>query len=155
MMSFEEWLAQKESSSHTRARRAAALGLMPPQVVGSLHGRSTAHPFEVEKLSGGYKSKKKKKEEAIDEAFRSTKNRKKVSHLNLNTGIDAWVKEVEDLKSYIEKLKKTIEDKKKEKEKSSTKDGTEDKKEEIKENPEELKEKSKSYGKKEPKKVDK
>jgi len=57
LMTFRDWLA-KESSPHTRLRANAARGLAV--FTGSLHGRSTASPFETEKLS----SKKKKKKNA-------------------------------------------------------------------------------------------
>ena len=61
MITFKDWLITKESSASTRARHAAALGLMPLAVVGSVHGRSTASPFELESLTKKKKKKKKKK----------------------------------------------------------------------------------------------
>jgi hypothetical protein len=61
MMNFKDWLIAKESSASTRARNAAALGLMPLAVVGSINGRSTASPFELESITKKNKSNKKKK----------------------------------------------------------------------------------------------
>ena len=61
MNTFRDWLIARESSASTRARHAAALGLMPLAVVGSVHGRSTASPFELESLTKKKKKKKKRK----------------------------------------------------------------------------------------------
>lgn len=61
LIRFKDWVAQQdESSAHTRARAAAARGLMPLATVGSVHGRSTASPFETEKLKKKKKKSKKK-----------------------------------------------------------------------------------------------
>jgi len=60
MISFSNWILQKESSSHTRARSAAAKGLLPMATVGSIHGKSTASPFEVKQFKKKLKRKKKK-----------------------------------------------------------------------------------------------
>lgn len=58
---FLTWLSQKdESSAFTRLRKDAALGLKPKIPGASVHSRSTASPFETEKL-GDKKKKKKKK----------------------------------------------------------------------------------------------
>lgn len=62
MQTFKDWLAnQDESSAFTRRRHAAALGLAPPIPAASVHSRSTASPFETEKLTKKSKKKKKKK----------------------------------------------------------------------------------------------
>lgn len=61
MNTFRDWLIARESSASTRARHAAALGLMPLAVVGSVHGRSTASPFELESLTKKKKKRKKRK----------------------------------------------------------------------------------------------
>ncbi len=61
MNTFRDWLIARESSASTRARHAAALGLMPLAVVGSVHGRSTASPFELESLTKKKKKKRKKR----------------------------------------------------------------------------------------------
>lgn len=61
MIRFRDWLIQRESSAFTRLRQASALGLMPPIPAASLHSRSTATPFQVEKLTPKKKKKKKKK----------------------------------------------------------------------------------------------
>jgi len=59
---FLTWLSkQDESSSFTRLRRDAALGLKPPIPAASVNSRSTGHPFEVEKLSKKKRKKRKKK----------------------------------------------------------------------------------------------
>ena len=58
---FLTWIAQQdESSAFTRLRGDAALGLKPKIPAASTHSRSTASPFETEKL-GDKKKKKKKK----------------------------------------------------------------------------------------------
>lgn len=61
LISFQDWLQIKESSSHTRARGMASKGLMPPQTVGSLHGRSTASPKAVKSWEDTVSKKKKRK----------------------------------------------------------------------------------------------
>lgn len=66
MITFKDWLIARESSASTRARHAAALGLMPMAVVGSIHGRSTASPFEVKSLTSKKKKKKKKRKKKKD-----------------------------------------------------------------------------------------
>ena len=59
MIKFSDWLiSAKESSSFTRLRWNAAMGLAPPIPDASIHSRSTATPWMVEKLT---KKKKKKK----------------------------------------------------------------------------------------------
>jgi hypothetical protein len=61
LIKFHEWLAaQQESSASTRARREIALGLRTPTGMGSLHGHSTAAPWETENISKILKKKKKK-----------------------------------------------------------------------------------------------
>jgi hypothetical protein len=59
LIKFQDWLVARESSAQTRLRANAARGLAV--FTGSLHGRSTASPFETEKLSPKKKRKKKKK----------------------------------------------------------------------------------------------
>lgn len=56
---FSDWVLARESSSFTRLRNAAALGLMPPIPDASINSRSTATPFEQKSLKG--KGKKKSK----------------------------------------------------------------------------------------------
>ena len=58
---FSEWLLTRESSSFTRLRHAAALGLMPPIPDAAINSRSTASPFEQKALKGKGKGSKKKK----------------------------------------------------------------------------------------------
>ena len=61
MISFKDWVLTRESSAFTRLRQNAALGLAPPIPQASLHSRSTATPFQVEKISKRRPKKKKKK----------------------------------------------------------------------------------------------
>lgn len=61
MISFRDWVSTMESSAFTRLRQQAALGLAPPIPAASLHSRSTASPFQVEKLSKTKKRKKRRK----------------------------------------------------------------------------------------------
>lgn len=82
VISFKDWIAARESSAFTRSRRAAALGLGPDIPDAAIHSRSTAAPFEVEKLTdkkkddckckGKCKKCKDKKRKSLDEA-RNTK----------------------------------------------------------------------------------
>jgi len=58
---FSDWVLARESSSFTRLRNAAALGLMPPIPDASINSRSTATPFEQKSLKGKGKVKAKKK----------------------------------------------------------------------------------------------
>jgi hypothetical protein len=87
VISFKDWLIQQESSAHTRARHAAALGLMPLATVGSIHGRSTASPSEVKSLSTSTRKTRKSK-------------KKLVKH----NEIDVWVNKAEELKKDITAL---------------------------------------------------
>jgi hypothetical protein len=58
---FSNWMLARESSSFTRLRNAAALGLMPPIPDASINSRSTASPFEQKSLKGkGVKKNRKK-----------------------------------------------------------------------------------------------
>ena len=68
MISFRDWINARESSAFTRLRHNAALGLMPPIAPASVNSRSTASPFEVEKLGKGKKCKCKKKKEKLEES---------------------------------------------------------------------------------------
>lgn len=62
LLKFSDWVLARESSSFTRLRQAAALGLMPPIPDASINSRSTATPFEQKALKGrGVKKKKKKR----------------------------------------------------------------------------------------------
>jgi hypothetical protein len=59
---FSDWVVARESSSFTRLRHAAALGLMPPIPDASINSRSTATPFEQKALKGkGVKKKRRKR----------------------------------------------------------------------------------------------
>lgn len=64
MKSFKDWVLARESSAFTRLRQNAALGLAPPIPLASLHSRSTATPFQVEKLSKKKKRRKKNKKKS-------------------------------------------------------------------------------------------
>ena len=62
MIDFISWSQQQdESSPFTRLRRDAAMGLKPPIPAAGIHSKSTASPFETEKLSKRSKKKRKKK----------------------------------------------------------------------------------------------
>lgn len=62
IIKFSDWIVARESSSFTRLRNAAALGLMPPIPDASINSRSTASPFEQKALRGkGNKKKSRKK----------------------------------------------------------------------------------------------
>ena len=56
---FKEWLAMKESSAFTRARREAAFGLKPPMADYMSH--STPTPFEAKSIKKKLKKKRKQK----------------------------------------------------------------------------------------------
>ena len=61
LITFQEWRKkQVESSASTRSRREIALGLRTSIGMGSLHGHSTALPWEVENITKKKKKKKKK-----------------------------------------------------------------------------------------------
>lgn len=63
LIKFLDWLQkQDESSPQTRLRAAAARGLAI--FTGSLHGKSTASPFETEQLTKKKRKKKKKRKHA-------------------------------------------------------------------------------------------
>ena len=62
LIKYGDWLAtQQESSAHTRARREIALGLRTPTGMGSIHGPSTAPPWQQEAISKKLKKRKKKR----------------------------------------------------------------------------------------------
>jgi len=65
MRTFRDWLQARESSAFTRLRHDAAFGLKPPIPGAMIHSRSTAHPFEVEKLTKKKKRKNKKKKRKL------------------------------------------------------------------------------------------
>ena len=78
MMKFKEWVDAKESSAFTRRRDAAAKGLMPEIPAASLHSRSTASPFEVDKLGDKGKDKDDEdKDKDEDKKGKSKKSKKK------------------------------------------------------------------------------
>lgn len=91
-ISFSDWLLARESSAFTRLRRDAALGLKPPIPSASVNSRSTASPFENEKLADKPKDKKKskKKKEMIEAK---------------NNAIDSFLNAVGALRAELEKLK--------------------------------------------------
>ena len=61
LLKYNEWRrGQEESSAFTRARREIALGLRTPVGMGSIHGHSTAAPWEVEGIKKAIKKAKKK-----------------------------------------------------------------------------------------------
>jgi hypothetical protein len=110
LTSFQDWVIQRESSAATRARSAAARGLMPVSTVGSLNGHSTAPPWEAEQIKKAMGKKKKKSKKKS--SFRAVGNRKKVSPSNHNREIDKWMTEVGGLKDDLKKLKDVFDKKK-------------------------------------------
>jgi hypothetical protein len=58
LLKYIDWL---ESSAATRVRREIALGLRTPVGMGSLHGHSTATPFEIDSITKLTKRKRKKR----------------------------------------------------------------------------------------------
>jgi hypothetical protein len=109
MISFGKWISIRESSPHTRARAAAARGLLPPQTVGSIHGKSTASPWETEQLTKLFSKHRRKKKSK----FGASPSKKKITTTNHNLEIDRWMKEVGDLRGDLEKLKAVFDAKKK------------------------------------------
>ncbi len=106
MKSFKQWLNQQESSPATRARRAAAQGLLPMATIGSPHGHSTAHPWEIEQIKKSEKKKKKSKKKSIKESKKVVKN----------TEVDKWLGSVADLKNSLDTLKGALSKRKSDKE---------------------------------------
>ena len=106
MMRFSDWLAQRESTARTRAIGAFTngTGVYPG---GNVNSHDTASPSTVAKFNSKFGKHKKKRK------FGATKNRKKVSNLNHNKGVDKWIKESDKLKDALLTLK-SIFDKKKE-----------------------------------------
>jgi len=110
MIKFSDWLiTAKESSPFTRLRWNAAMGLAPPIPDASIHSRSTATPWMVEKLTKKKKKKKKKKHEAAENI-----EEHKVTPVK-HKEIDNWLGEVDKLKTALASLKDVIAKKKKEK----------------------------------------
>jgi len=61
LIKYNQWLLkQQESSASTRARREIAFGLRTPTGMGSLHGHSTAAPWETKSILKKTKAKTKK-----------------------------------------------------------------------------------------------
>lgn len=122
MIKFSDWLiTAKESSAFTRLRWNAAMGLAPPIPDASMHSRSTASPWMVEKKTK--KKKKKKKSKKKNESIEESKKITPVKHGE----IDNWLGEVDKLKAALGALKDVISKKKKEP-KADDKAKTDDKK---------------------------
>lgn len=97
-LNYREWLrSQEESSASTRARREVALGLRTPTGMGSLHGHSTAAPWEVRNIS---KKLKKGKKKVVTKSPDAPK-------------VDTWLQELEALSGSVKKLKDVLDKKKK------------------------------------------
>ena len=118
MMRFKDWISVRESSASTRARSAAARGLMPLATVGSVHGHSTANPWEAEQIKKAMAKAKKHKKKST---FGASPSKKKIGVDNHNLEIDRWMKEVGDLKDDLKKLKVILDKKKAEKDKPEAK----------------------------------
>lgn len=89
MIKFRDWLLARESSPFTRTRKAAALGLGPSIPDAAINSRSTALPWEVEKIKKRNKKKRKKK---------------KIKESNINLEIDGYLEKVEEIKELLQKL---------------------------------------------------
>jgi hypothetical protein len=61
MISFKDWIIAKESSASTRLRWDAAMGLKPPIPDAAIHSHSTAPPWQVNRLKGKGKKRRKKR----------------------------------------------------------------------------------------------
>ena len=109
-MNFQQWLSMRESSPATRTRSAVARGLMPLAALGSLHGKSTANPWEAEQIKKAISKQHKKRKK---KSFGASPSKKKISITNHNLEVDRWMKEVGDLKGDLLKLKAVFDSKKK------------------------------------------
>lgn len=90
---YSEWRLQTEDDASDNARRQAALGLGPPIPDAAINSGDTAPPWQQKRLLKKKKGKKKKKPNSV------------------NKGLDAWLKEVDELKKDIDAAK-AIKDKK-------------------------------------------
>lgn len=61
MKSFNEWMRLREASAFTRSRRSAALGTGPSIPDAAINSRSTAAPWEKDRIVKRNKKRKKKK----------------------------------------------------------------------------------------------
>jgi hypothetical protein len=128
-ISFRDWIQARESSAFTRLRRDAALGLKPPIPGASVHSRSTAHPFEVEKL--GKKRKKKRKKKKLKVLVDPINEAKKDDTPPKDPKVDAFLNAIGALKHDVDALKDVV-DKDKSKPKPPEKPDKEDEKEKEK-----------------------
>jgi hypothetical protein len=101
-ITFSDWIAARESSAFTRLRHAAALGLAPPIPAASINSRSTASPFESEKL------RKKKMSDSSGKCTKKDckkcKKKKKLDEVSRNTKIDDFLNAVGALKDDTKKV---------------------------------------------------
>lgn len=67
LIGFRDWLQSHESSAWTRLRNDAALGLKPAPPLAGINSRSTAAPWQIEKLTKKHKHKHKKHKKHIKE----------------------------------------------------------------------------------------
>lgn len=89
MITFSNWLKVKESSSATRIKTQAALGLAPP--VADIFSRSTPPPWQVKRLKKALRKshkKKKRKKHFFDEGKKAKP---------VNPEFDKFLKSVESL----------------------------------------------------------
>jgi len=102
LLNFKDWLDQHdESSAFTRLRKDAALGLKPPIPGAAVNSRSTASPFEVEKLGDKKKKKKKKKKGKKKTFLDEAKKLEPVKHPE----VDNWLDKIAGLKGDVDKSK--------------------------------------------------
>ena len=90
-------MIDRESSSFTRLRNAAALGLMPPIPDAATNSRSTASPFEQKALKGkGLKKSKRRRRKS---------GKKKVTR---NPAMDSFLVSAEALRKDLDNLSKKM-----------------------------------------------
>ncbi len=94
MMNFSDWLKIRESSSATRLKTQAALGLAPP--VADIFSRSTPPPWQVDRLKKALKKSHKKKNRKKTKKKTKTIHEASASKI-VDPNIDAFIKSVENL----------------------------------------------------------
>lgn len=110
---FLTWLDKHESSAFTRLRRDAALGLKPPIPAASVHSRSTAHPFEKDKLADDCDCKdcKKGKKCPCKKKIKKKKVNESEAHY-FNTELEDFLNKLDALKQDEDELKEKSKEKK-------------------------------------------
>lgn len=98
MIKFSDWIKIKESSSATRLKTQAALGLAPP--VADIFSRATPPPWQVKNLKKALKkSHKKKRKKKTKHMFDEASKARAV-----NPDFDRFIKSIESLAKDIYEL---------------------------------------------------